>query len=61
MMGLYLVIYNQQLKDSDSLLKNALPVRHMLAIMGFWALYNGWIYNDFISISFDAFGSCYYL
>ena len=33
----------------------------MVTLMGFWAFYNGWIYNDFISLSFDTFGSCYKL
>lgn len=27
--------------------------------MGVWAFYNGWIYNDFMSVPIDLFGSCY--
>jgi V-type H+-transporting ATPase subunit a len=33
----------------------------MVTMMGFFAFCNGWIYNDFISISINAFGSCYKL
>lgn len=33
----------------------------MFLMMGFFAFYNGWIYNDFISLSVDMFGSCYKL
>lgn len=61
MAGLYMVIFNQKLQNSDSLFKFGLPVRYMVTMMGFFAFYNGWIYNDFISLSFDTFGSCYKL
>lgn len=27
--------------------------------MGFFALFAGTIYNDFLSLSFNTFGSCY--
>ncbi len=27
--------------------------------MGFFAFFAGFLYNDFLSISFDFFGSCY--
>jgi len=40
-------------------LKHALIVRHMVLMMGFWAFYNGWIYNDFMSVPINLFGSCY--
>lgn len=33
----------------------------MVAMMGFFAFYNGWIYNDFMSLSIDMFGSCFSL
>jgi len=56
-----MILYNTKLKDSDSVFRYALQIRHMLVLMGFWAFYNGWIYNDFISISFNMFDSCYRL
>jgi V-type H+-transporting ATPase subunit a len=40
-------------------LKMFLPHRYLITMMGFFAFYCGWIYNDFMSISLDMFGSCY--
>ena len=34
--------------------------RYMLLLMGLFAFYCGWIYNDCMSISLDAFGTNYY-
>ncbi|CAD8152710.1 unnamed protein product [Paramecium pentaurelia] len=59
LLGIYLCVYNREIKESDSLMKHALIVRHMVLMMGFWAFYNGWIYNDFMSVPINLFGSCY--
>lgn len=55
--GLYIVFK----KDSidNFILKMMIPHRYLLTLMGFFAIYCGWIYNDFLSISLDIFGSCY--
>lgn len=37
-----------------------IPFRYLLILMGFFAFYNGLIYNDYLSISLNLFGSCYY-
>jgi V-type H+-transporting ATPase subunit a len=31
----------------------------MFLMMGFFAFYNGFIYNEYISIPLNLFGSCY--
>jgi V-type H+-transporting ATPase subunit a len=40
-------------------LKDVLPFRFILTMMGFFALYAGTLYNDFLSLTFNTFGSCY--
>ena len=45
--------------EKHSILKLMLPYRYLIALMGFFATYCGFIYNDFMSISLNLFGSCY--
>jgi V-type H+-transporting ATPase subunit a len=55
--GYYLVSKNSDLKTSG--LKDALPYRYLFLLMGFFAFYCGLVYNDFLSIPWNLFGSCY--
>jgi V-type H+-transporting ATPase subunit a len=36
-----------------------LPARYLFTLMGFFALYCGFLYNDFASLRLNLFGSCY--
>jgi len=45
----------------DSIFKSLISVRYMFLMMGFFACYNGFIYNDFLSFGLNLFGSCYQL
>lgn len=55
--GLFLVFRNHQIENS--ILKMLLPHRYLFAMMGFFSTYCGFIYNEFLSISLNLFGSCY--
>ena len=58
--GIYLCVFNEKISKSKSILKPALFARYFLVLMGFFAVYCGFLYNDFLSIPFN-FKSCYKL
>jgi len=55
--GLYLVFNNEVLKKTSFGFLSSL--RYMVLMMGFFAFYCGWIYNDFLGMNLNIFGSCY--
>jgi V-type H+-transporting ATPase subunit a len=58
--GLYLLFFKDSiLADKTSSLKAVVPARYLVTLMGFFALYAGLIYNDFLSLNLNLFGSCY--
>ena len=57
--GVYLCVYKDDLLKTDSILKPAVKARYLLTLMGFFAFFNGWMYNDFLSMPMGVFGSCY--
>ena len=59
LLGIYLTLFAPRIAKSDSTFKLLLPARYMFALMGFFAFYNGLIYNDYLSLSLNLFGSCY--
>ena len=55
--GLYLVFNNNSIKKSSFAF--ASDLRYMVLMMGFFAFYCGWVYNDFLGMDLNIFGSCY--
>lgn len=55
--GLSLIL--QENKYKFTFLSLLLPHRYTIALMGFFSLYCGLVYNEFLSINFNIFGSCY--
>ena len=56
--AIYLCVFNEKISKSKSILKQALFARYFLLLMGFFAVYCGLLYNDFLSIPIN-FNSCY--
>ncbi len=59
--ALYLCLFSDGIRSNkDSLLRVLLPGRYLLLFMGIFALYCGFIYNEFFSLALPIFGgSCY--
>ena len=60
MFGAYLCIFKESIIAEKSMVAPALKGRYLLLLMGIFAFYAGWLYNDFVSIPLDVFGTCYY-
>jgi V-type H+-transporting ATPase subunit a len=56
--GILLVLFNNKIKNSSMAM--ASDIRYLILLMGLFAFYNGWIYNEFFAIPVNVFGSCYY-
>jgi V-type H+-transporting ATPase subunit a len=55
--GSLLCIFDKQVKASS--MKDFAMLRYLLLMMGFFAIFNGFIYNEFFAIPIDFFGSCF--
>ncbi|EAR98594.1 V-ATPase A subunit 9-2 isotype of the V0 sector (macronuclear) [Tetrahymena thermophila SB210] len=58
--GLYLMSCKIDPKR-PSAMDGLVQARYLITLMGLFALYNGLIYNDFMSLPLNLFGSCYLL
>jgi len=59
-LAIYLVFWSDKLKASgDYTWKMMAQYRYLVVLMGFFAFYCGSIYNEFLSIPTNIFGSCY--
>ena len=57
--GAFLTLRNDAIIQSGSFLKAFSKLRYMLLLMGLFATYCGFIYNDMMSLPLDLFGTCY--
>lgn len=57
--GIYLCVNNTYLRKIQAGVDDLLDIRFLLLIMGFFAFYCGFIYNDFLSMPWNLFGSCW--
>ena len=56
--AIYLCFFKTSIVKSKSILTTLVPHRYFLVLMGFFAVYCGLLYNDFLSIPVN-FNSCY--
>lgn len=57
--GLYLCFAKDHILREKGGLSALLPARYLVAMLGFFALYCGFIYNDFMALPLNIFGSCW--
>lgn len=55
--GILMVIFNDKIQNSSLAVMG--KIRYLVLLMGFFAFFNGWIYNEYFAIPLDVFGSCY--
>ena len=55
----YIEINYKKILNSNSFLKSVVKYRYIFLLMGFYSLFCGIIYNDFMSIPLSLFSSCY--
>ena len=58
LLGIYMVFNKEQMMKTS--LSSVCGLRYMILMMGFFAFYCGWIYNDFLGMNLNIFGSCYH-
>lgn len=58
-LGIFLCLANDFLKKKSPGLAPILALRYLFLLMGLFATYCGFIYNDFMSIPLFIFRSCY--
>ena len=56
----YLCLFSDKIaQEKKGLLYTVLPGRYLLLLQGIFACYCGFIYNDFMAMPWNLFGSCY--
>ena len=59
LLSIYICTKKNDIYNSDSIFKSLLNFRYLLLLMGFFSLFCGLIYNDFMGIPLTIFNSCY--
>ena len=59
LLSIYICKKKNEIYNSNSILKDLINFRYLLLIMGFFSVFCGLIYNDFMGIPLSFFNSCY--
>lgn len=57
--AIYICWKSDYLYENVPSMRIFLKIRYLLLLMGFFAVYCGFIYNDMMSMPLDLFGTCY--
>jgi V-type H+-transporting ATPase subunit a len=59
LLAIWLVLKKDEILKTMPDLKTLVKTRYFFLLCGFFAFFNGWIYNDFFALPLGIFGSCY--
>ena len=59
LLSIWLVLKKDEILKTMPDLKTLVKTRYFFLMCGFFAFFNGWIYNDFFAMPLGIFGSCY--
>ena len=59
LIAIYICVKKNDINNSGSILKSLVNFRYLLLIMGFFSIFCGLIYNDFMGIPLSMFNTCY--
>ena len=59
LLSIWLVLKKDEILKTMPDLKMLIKTRYFFLLCGFFAFFNGWIYNDFFAVPLGIFGSCY--
>jgi V-type H+-transporting ATPase subunit a len=57
--GLILCVFKDTLIKSKALISELISIRYMLLFMGIFAIFSGFLYNEFAGFNMNIFSSCY--
>ena len=58
-LAILLVMFDDKIRRIPDIGKTVSSLRYILLLMGIFAVFNGFIYNEFFAMPQDLFGSCY--
>jgi len=58
-MGIYLVLGNKRILADKNPFMVLSEARFLILLMGWFAFFSGWMYNDFFSMPINLFGTCW--
>jgi V-type H+-transporting ATPase subunit a len=61
LVGALLCLFDGPLRKASPAMEGVLMIRYIVLLMGFFATFNGLIYNDFMAIPIWLFKSCYHV